>query len=104
MRCPLRGSGWRVSSTCLILSKPWLLCRLLYRLLSILIGRLLTVRWLAILRLAVDIWLLLERRRTRHGTAPRHPTRTVLPTIIQSGSRLLELEEGLMRFDEFLAS
>jgi hypothetical protein len=99
MRCPLRGSGWRVSSTCLILSKRWLLCRLL----CILIRRLLTVRWLAILRLAVDIWLLLERRRTRHGTAPRHATRTVLPVNIQSGRRLLELEERLMRFDEFLA-
>jgi hypothetical protein len=71
---PLLGTSWRIGSSCLILCKSWLLCWLL----SILIRRLLAVRRLAIWWLTISIWLLLERRCTRHGPAPRHPTRSCL--------------------------
>jgi hypothetical protein len=72
----------RICSSLLVLSIWWLL--------SILIGRLLTV-W----RLAVGIWLLLVRRRTRHGSAPRHSTRADLPTSVQGNSGKKQKEKKL---------
>jgi hypothetical protein len=92
-------SGWQECSSCLILSKTWLLGWLL----AILVRRLLAVGWLTVLRLAIDIWLLLERRCTRHGPAPRHATRTVLPDDVRRRSRLQELGRKLTGSDGFRA-
>jgi hypothetical protein len=58
-------------------------------LLMLTVGWLLSIlirRWLTVWGLAVGIWLLLVRRRTRHGSAPRHSTRADLPTSVQDNS------------------